>query len=119
MHDPDEFPLGVLWVSVVPHVAGGEGEDRVVAAYGDVFAGVPDGAALAVDDHAGFDELTWWGGEGGGGSVGQTFGLRGRGGEGGGSTSSLLRAQSLPGTVFALVGRAGGFVRSPTEAYRR
>lgn len=46
-------------IPVVAHVAGLFGEDGVVATDAGVLAGEPEGAALAVDDHAGFDELTW------------------------------------------------------------
>lgn len=39
-------------VAVVFHVAGGRGVEGVVAAEADVFAGEPEGAALAVEDVA-------------------------------------------------------------------
>ena len=47
-------------VAVVFHVAGLEREDGVVAAHADVGTGVPEGAALAVEDVACCDVFVWW-----------------------------------------------------------
>jgi len=49
-HNADISFLGVdARIAVVFDVAGFEGEDGVVAAYADVFAWMPEGAALAED----------------------------------------------------------------------
>lgn len=51
----DEFTFRLVGVTVVAHVAGLEGEEGVVAAHANVFAGPPECTTLTVKNHAGTD----------------------------------------------------------------